>query len=148
MQIQGLKILCQGFLSLSFRMRAACMGALAAMEQLQLRHGRRFPPAIADEFKRSYLIFRASLNALADHALSTRVIRYHVRPKLHQLGHLAMQFAPRSNPRYFHVYNDENMVGSVKKISEISHPVYVSRLAMQRYILHVCMLWAGEGAML
>ena len=40
------------------------------MEELQLRYGRRFAPAIADEFKRSYLIFRASLNALADHALS------------------------------------------------------------------------------
>lgn len=129
-------------------MRAACIGGLAAMEELQLRYGRRFAPAIADEFKRSYLIFRASLNVLADHALSVRVVRYHMRPKLHQLGHLAMQFAPRSNPRYFHVYNDENMVGLIKKISEISHPVYVSRLAMQRYILHVCMLWAGEDAML
>ena len=81
-QIQGLKILCQGFLSFSFRMRAACIGGLAAMEELQLRYGRRFAPAIADEFKRSYLIFRASLNALADHALSVRVVRYHMRPKL------------------------------------------------------------------
>lgn len=117
------------------------MGALAGMERLQLQRGRWFPEHIAAEFRQCYMVYRRCLNDLADHAISAGLMRWHMRPKAHMLGHMAFQFVPR-NPRYFHVYLDEDFVARTKRVAEASHPVFVSRLAMFRYILHVCKLWS------
>ena len=110
------------------------------MEHFQLQHGRWFPDNISKEFQRCYLIYRACLNELAVLAVQAGRLRYHLRPKCHQLGHLTFHFLPR-NPRYFHVYQDEDFIARTKRVAEVSDPVYVSRLALFRYIIHVCMMW-------
>ena len=127
------------------RMRSAVIGALATMDSLQLRGGRKLDPNAVAEFKRAYITFRVALNSLADFALGTKVLRYHLRPKLHQMGHVVYHYLPK-NPRYFQCYADEDMVARMKRVAVASHPLHVSRLAMLRYIINVCMKWAGDGA--
>lgn len=125
----------------ALRLRSGCIGALASMEHFQLQHGRWFPDNISKEFQRCYLIYRACLNELAVLAVQAGQLRYHLRPKCHQLGHLTFHFLPR-NPRYFHVYQDEDFIARTKRVAEVRDPVFVSRLALFRYIIHVCMMWA------
>lgn len=113
------------------------------MESLQLRNGRWMDENSANEFRVAYLCFRAALNELHIAALQGRELRYHLRPKDHQMGHLVFHFLPR-NPRYSTCYMDEDFVNKTKQVAVVSHPLHVSRLALLRYTIHVCMMWHGE----
>ena len=129
----------------SFRLRCGLIGGLASMESLLLRHGRWFSPNATAEFEKAYLCYRAALNQLAEHAGSVGELRFHMRPKCHMLGHIVYHFLPR-NPRYYSCFLDEDFVYRVKNVAQVAHPLHTSRLAMQRYIIHVCMAWAGDGS--
>ena len=94
------------------------------------------------EFTRAYLVLRACLNTLADDACGKGLARYHMRPKVHMLSHLVWNFLPR-NPRYHACFVDEHFIARAKRVAEVSHPLHVSRLALQRYIIHACMRFAG-----
>lgn len=126
------------------RYRCGLIGGLATMESLMLRNGRWFSAVTVSEFETAYLCYRSSLNVLASHALGAKLLRYHMRPKIHQLGHIVYQFLPR-NPKYYSCYLDEDMVSRVKNVAVVAPPLHTSRLAMQRYIIHVCMAWAGSS---
>ena len=125
------------------RMRSALIGSLAVMDSLQLRFGRVLDANAHREFTRAYLCFRVSLNGLADHALQAKRLRYHMRPKVHMMGHVVYHFLPW-NPRYYQCYTDEDMVARLKRVASSCHPLHCSRLSMLRYIIHVCMNWSGE----
>ena len=120
----------------------AVVSALAAMESLMLRGSRWLTRDAHTEFTHAYLVLRASLNALADHACSVGLARYHMRPKVHMLSHVVWNFLPR-NPRYFSCYVDEDFVARSKRVAEVSHPPHASRLALQRYLIEACMRFAG-----
>lgn len=126
----------------SLRWRAGCIGGLATMESVMLNNGRWLEPEAEKEFKCGYLMFRACFNHLADRALAQQEVKYHHRPKLHQLGHLVYHFLPR-NPRYFANYADEDAVARSKRLAAVAHPVHTSRLTLQRYIIQVCLRFAG-----
>ena len=128
----------------STRLRSGIIGALATMESMLLKHGRLFTENATLEFRRAYIIYRSSLNSLADFSLSSGRLRYHIRPKCHMLGHIAFHFLPK-NPRYFACYSDEDLIGRMKRVAQVAHPLYMSRLVMQRYIIQICQLWAGHG---
>ena len=119
-----------------------CIGALATMEILMLKHGRWFTPYAVCEWRRAYVCYRSALNMLADNAISRGLMRYHMRPKAHMLGHITYHFVPR-NPRYYHCFLDEDFISRTKAVAEKCHPLYMSRLTLFRYILHVCMLYSG-----
>ena len=125
------------------RLRVGLIGGLAAMESLQLRHGRYFDPSGCNEFIRAYLVYRSALNSLHEHALQVKEMRYHMRPKCHQLGHLVFHFLPK-NGRYSSCYADEDFVARTKRVAIVSHPLHVSRLALLRYTIHVCMMWHDQ----
>lgn len=129
----------------SFRLRCGLIGGLASMESLLLRNGRWFSANSTAEFEKAYLCYRAALNQLAEHAGSVGELRYHMRPKIHMLGHIVYHFLPR-NPKYYSCFLDEDFVYRVKNVAQVAHPLHTSRLAMQRYIIHVCMQWAGDGS--
>ena len=118
------------------------MAALATMESLMLRGSRWLTCGAHAEFIQAYLVLRASLNTLADHACGAGLARYHMRPKVHVLSHLVWNFLPR-NPKYYSCYVDEDFVARSKRVAEVSHPIHVSRLALQRYIIEACMRFAG-----
>ena len=125
------------------RWRVALSASMVAMEKLQLENGRFFDEETARQFVASYLVFRATMNNLCDRALSQKNLRYHHRPKLHQLSHLTFHFVPR-NPRYYSNYGGEDTVARIKRLAEKSHPCHTSRLTMQRYIMAMCLRWHGE----
>ena len=100
------------------------MGGLATMELVMLKHGRMLSHYGACEFRRAYMVFRCALNLLAERAIAMRLARYHMRPKVHQLGHLVYQFLPK-NP-------------------EKTHPRHMSKLTLHRYVINICLRFSGE----
>lgn len=112
------------------------------MESLCLRSGRWMSPAVCDEMKRSYLVLRTCLNSLACRAFDESVLRYHVRPKLHFLGHLVYHYQPR-NPRHMACFLDEDFVARTKRLAESCHPVYMSQQVTFRYALHLSLKMSG-----
>lgn len=124
------------------RYRVGIMAAFATMESLMLRGARWLTRDAHEEFVQAYLVMRTCLNNLAEHACASGLARYHMRPKVHMLSRLIWNFLPR-NPRYYSCYVDEDFIARSKRVAEVSHPVHVSRLALQRYIIEVCMRFAG-----
>lgn len=112
------------------------------MESLCLHGGRIFTAGAHKEFERSYLVFRCALNRLATKAFDDKVLRYHFRPKLHQLGHLVYHFLPK-NPRYLSCYQDEDYVSRTKTLAEKCHPLYVSQQTCFRYAVRMSLEWSG-----
>lgn len=113
------------------------------MEVICLQGSRWLTPEATCEFRRAYCVYRSALNVLAEKAIQKSEAKYHLRPKVHQLGHLTWHWLPR-NPRYFSVYQDEDMIARTKRLAEKSHPSHMSRLTMFRYILRKCMRMAGQ----
>lgn len=113
------------------------------MESLMLTSSRVFSHATTMEFQRSYVVFRTCLNKLATHAYEKKLLRYHFRPKLHQLGHLVYHFLPK-NPRYYSCYVDEDFVSRTKQLALKCHPLFVSQQVCFRYSLRMCLSWAGQ----
>ena len=101
-----------------------------------LVHKRKLSPYGVCEFKRAYCIYRSALNSLADLA------KYHVRPKLHKLGHLVWHHLPK-NPRYFMTYGGEDLIARSKRLAERTHPAHMSKLTLFRYILQCCIKFHG-----
>ena len=118
------------------------IGGLATMEVLMLQGAKKFTPYVTCEFRRAYCVYRSALNILADRAIQQGEAKYHMRPKVHMLGHLVWHFVPKK-PRYLMVYADEDMIARTKRIAEKSHPAYMSRLTLFRYIVQTCMRFAG-----
>jgi len=54
------------------RYQVSLLGSLADMELLTLQHGRVMPHATCENFKRSYLVYRSSLNWLATENLKLK----------------------------------------------------------------------------
>ena len=110
------------------------------MEVINLKNGRLLPPHDCKEMQLAYTTYRAAQNKLAIRAKDLAQLRYHVRPKIHQLGHCIFHFLPR-NPRYMSCYADEDFVARTKRIAERTHPVYMSRLVLYRYCLGMTLKW-------
>ena len=69
------------------------------METLILRGGRKLTPEATCEFKRAYCVYRSALNTLADLAVQKKEAKYHMRPKVHFMGHTVWHYL-RRNPKY------------------------------------------------
>ena len=119
------------------------VGGLATMEHVMLVGARKLTPYSTLEFQRAYCVFRAAQSELATRAMAKGEAKYHVRPKLHQLGHVTWHWLPK-NPRYYQVYCDEDFVARTKRVAEKSHPAHMSRLTLFRYILQFCLRVAGD----
>ena len=124
------------------RYQAALLGSLAEMELLTLQHGRVMPHAVCENFKRSYLVYRSSLNWLATENLKLSKCRFHLRPKAHQLSHIVFDFLPL-NPRRFSNYLDEDFIFKTKKVAEHVHPLHMPMHVCMRYSIAVCLRWSG-----
>jgi len=87
---------------------------------------------------------------LCYHALSSeslhKVPREHLyrwTPKNHALVHIYMDFF-HFNPRKQHCYQDEDMVGRMKKVYNGCHQNSAPLRSMQRYLLMVGLRWTSE----
>ena len=107
-----------------------------------ISHGRKLTHYACCEFRRAYVVYRFSLNNLADVAAAKGEMKYHFRPKVHQLGHLVWHWLPK-NPRYFMTYGGEDLIAKSKRLAEKSHPAHMSKLTLFRYILQSCAKYNG-----
>ena len=116
------------------------MSALAEIEELCLQEGRVMSRSACVEFRRAYVAYRAAYNALAELAIERGVCRYHLRPKMHQLGHLAFNYLP-FNPRRFSNYLDEDFVFKTKRVAQSAHPLWMPAHVCMRYAIACCLRW-------
>ena len=125
---------------LYFYLRLWCglIGGLATMEHLLVAHGRLFSQTTCCEFRRAYCVYRFCLNSLAEIAATKQEMKYHFRPKVHQLGHLVWHWLPK-NPRYFMNYGGEDLIARSKRLAEKTHPAHMSKLTLFRYVLQCCL---------
>ena len=101
---------------------------------------RFFDQQVADLFEETVLIFRVSFNDLAQNALNRGLPRYHMRPKIHMMDHVAHEFKGK-NPRYFTNYLGEDAVRRVKRVAARSPARHMSHHVMYRYCVSLCLAW-------
>ena len=107
--------------------------------QSPCRHLRRFFSAEQSRaLQEGYLVYRAAYDQLAQDALANQRVRYHLRPKGHMLEHLSYDFASK-NARFFSNFLSEDQVRRVKLVSVRSHPAFMSKHAMYKYLLQTCL---------
>lgn len=126
------------------RWRRGLIGGLATMESICLKGSRWLTSDACNEFRMAYSVYRARLNLLAQWAIEKNLVRYHVRPKCHQLGHLTWHYYLPRNPQYMQCYADEDFTSRTKRVAERSHPLHMSRFTMFRYMLQICLKFSGE----
>ena len=131
------------FLPSVIRWRRGLIGGLATMESICLKGSRWLTHDACCEFRMAYCVYRSALNSLAEWAVQNGLVRYHLRPKCHQLGHLTWHYLPK-NPRYMQCYCDEDFISRTKRVAERSHPLHMSRLTLFRYIVQICLRFSGE----
>ena len=113
---------------------------LALMEETMLRNGRVFPEAAQISFQEAYLGFRSGYNRLSEQALQSRLCRWPLRPKHHYIEHLAYDTCPL-NGRYLHNYLNEDHVRRIKAVAAGSHPAFLSKHVLLKYVLQACLKW-------
>ena len=124
------------------RYQAAILGSLATMEYLSLKEGRLLSDRSCTEYKTCYMVYRSSLNWLAHENVELGKCRFHIRPKVHQFGHLVYNFLPL-NPRGYSNYLDEDYICKTKHVAQACHPLHMPLHVAMRYSIAVCLRWDG-----
>ena len=114
--------------------------SLASMEQIMLSSPRYMSPRLCSRYKQLYETFRCGYNRLALRSVELKQLRWHVRPKVHQMEHAVYDFLPL-NPRYFHNFLNEDFVRRAKALAIKSHPNWMARHVLFRYMLQFCLRW-------
>lgn len=126
------------------RKRAYCSYCLAQFQFLQEVHGPFLSLDVAKEmchWGRSFLIFYQDLAVQARHQCPNRKM-YKVVPKFHSLLHVCLNLpVTRRNPRYDHLYMDEDFMKHISKIACRCHPLTMHKVTLQRYraLIELCM---------
>lgn len=119
-------------------LRAGMLKSFVDADKLSRRAGRVFTHA---EHARYSSLMRQGLlayNALAVEALAANVKIWKLVPKFHALVHI---ISSRLNPRKQQCYDDEDMVGKIKRVFVKCHINTAAERTLQRYILMICLRW-------
>ena len=65
--------------------------------------------------------------------LALGILRWPLRPKLHQLEHLIYDFAVHQNPSHFSCLLDEDLIGKVKRTKSQTHPATMTVHSLEHY---------------
>ena len=90
------------------------------------------------------MIYRSGYNKLAEWALSRSLCRWPLRPKNHYVEHWVLDTSPQ-NARYLHNYLQEDMIRRIKNLAAKSHPAFLSKHVMFKYVLQRTLSWAEES---
>ena len=91
-----------------------------------------------DAFEHAYLEFRFAYNELARSAIERGYPRFHMRPKVHMLEHVVMEFRGK-NPKYFTNYLGEDAVRRTKALAAKAPARFLSHHVLFRYLVHMCL---------
>ena len=104
-----------------------------------IQHPRHFfDQGTSDAFEHAYLTFRFAYNELARSALERGLPRFHMRPKVHVLEHIVMEFRGK-NPRYFTNYLGEDAVRRTKALAAKAPARFLSHHVLFRYVISKCL---------
>ena len=103
------------------------------------RAGRYFTSEERAEFCGWLEVGLKNCNALAAEALAENKKRFKLLPKCHALTHY---YDTRLNPRRVTCYQDEDMVGRMKKIYIQTHSKTAPRAALLRYRVVIGIRWS------
>ena len=118
------------------RLRAYCAWSLAQFQYLQEANGPWLCAQTAEDMcvaGRSFLLYYQKL-AVESRAASQGKKMYKVVPKFHSLLHLCMNARVTGrNPRYDHLYQEEDFMKHVGKICSQCHPSTLHMVSLYRY---------------
>ena len=130
------------------RTRSYCAWALARFQFLQETNGPWLSVDAANEMclqGRSFLLFYQKL-AVQSRAQCPGRKMYKVVPKFHSLLHLCLFVkATRRNPRYDHLYQEEDFMKHVGKICSKCHPSTLNMVSLFRYRALKELVWKNLG---
>lgn len=90
----------------------------------------------AQEISGHLLMHLRATEFLASWCWSNNVLAFKMRPKHHYLWHIAMDLPScRVNPNLYHCWEEENFLGSLKKIATKCHGRTVQKRCLERYVL-------------
>jgi hypothetical protein len=125
---------------------AALAWALAEFYQVMEAEGRFMSAEGSARFVRAGEAMLQLYHGLAKDASAKGQLMYGLRPKMHLLSHLCIQVAhDKLNPRFFHCFKDEDMIGRTVKVASKCHRVTISQRMLQRYMLRLLLRWHGHA---
>jgi hypothetical protein len=102
---------------------------------------------VADRFAASVRLALLAYSALAAEAAAASLPLWCLKPKHHQLDHMAdLVRRTRQNMRWHWAFADEDFNAKVMAISKSCHPKNLVRRTIQKYALRLCMLCQGGDA--
>ena len=112
--------------SFLFRFQSLCMGT-ASLESPRFLTQEQVKAL--DEAGHTFLYMFSELNRM-----TTDPHLWHHIPKLHQLHHIILDVIDdQNNPRFFHCFGDEDMVGIMLKLAKSCHASTVVRNCVDKY---------------
>ena len=115
-----------------------CIHGSCEADRICRRAGRYFTAEEHAEFCGWLEVGLVSCNALAAEALASNKKLYKMVPKFHALTHY---YDTRLNPRRVTCYQDEDMVGRMKKIYVQTHGKTAPKRSLQRYRVVIGIRW-------
>ena len=115
-----------------------CIHGFCEADRICRRAGRVFTAEEHAEFCGWLEVGLVSCNALAAEALASNKKLYKLVPKFHALTHY---YDTRLNPRRVTCYQDEDMVGRMKKIYVNTHGKTAPTRSLQRYRVVIGIRW-------
>ena len=126
-------------------MQHNCIYGFCEADRICRRAGRYFTEEEHAEFCGWLEVGLTSYNALAAEALASNMKLYKLIPKFHALTHY---YDTRLNPRRATCYQDEDMVGRMKKIYVNTHGSTAPKRALERYHVVIGIRWNDVMAQL
>ena len=125
------------------RLRAFVAFALAQFQYLQDSHGPWFPDKAANQayhVGRTFLLLYQRLAVDSRKSCPTRKL-YKLIPKFHSFLHMCISIQDtKRNPRYEHLYMEEDYMKHISKICSRCHPATMDRVCLYRYraLIELC----------
>ena len=123
------------------RLRAAVFVGLNELRKAYSRAGPILSTDICAKAEKFNEMYHSSLNALANESIAQQKLLWKIRPKFHQLDHLVLDCAPLSNPLRVANYQEEDMVGRMKRMALACHPANLGHSVLERWSWHVALRW-------
>ena len=126
------------------RIRATMMNGFVRADEIQRRSGRHLLPEAQFELAAAMEQALLAYNALAREAIAHNIKLWRIRPKHHAMTHIAYDHGG-TNPRRVSCYQDEDMVGRMKRIYVMCHGKTAPYTSLLRYTILCGLRWRRVG---
>ena len=124
-------------------MRAAMYRGFVSADEVMRKAGKFFRPEEKEEVGKHFEQALLCYHALSEESHRQGRYLYRWTPKNHALVHIYLDFF-NINPRKTHCYQDEDMVGRMKRTYNGCHQNTAPLRSLQRYLIMVGLRWTAE----